>query len=74
LRQKGGFVQRVPVEILGLVKLFLKENEFKLRMVENSSGAFPVNNILKHGDALSSLLFKFALGSASGRSKKTRKE
>jgi len=47
---------------------------FKVRMVENLSGAFLVNNNLKHGDDLSSLLFKVALESASDRSKKCRRE
>jgi hypothetical protein len=45
-----------------------------MRMVEKLSGAFPVNNSLKHGDVLSSLLFKVTLESASEMSKKTRRE
>jgi hypothetical protein len=33
---------------------------------------FPIQNVLKQGDALSPLLFNFALECASGKSKKTR--
>ena len=52
------------MELLGLVKLFLKETYIKVRMGENLYGAFPLNNNLKQGEVLSSLLFNVALESA----------
>ena len=54
----------MPVELLGLVKLCLKETYITMRMGENLSGAFPVINSLKQGDVLTSLLFNVALESA----------
>jgi hypothetical protein len=39
----------------------LNETRSKVRIGKDLSGAFPVQNGLKQGDALSSLLFNFAL-------------
>jgi hypothetical protein len=62
------------VELLGLVTLFLKETYIKVGMAEDFSRAVSVKNNLKHGDILSSLLFNVASESASGSSKKIRRE
>jgi hypothetical protein len=39
----------------------LNETYSKIRTCKHLSGAFPIKNDLKQGDALSPLLFKFAL-------------
>jgi hypothetical protein len=46
---------------------------YKVGVDKNLSDAFPIQNGLKQGDALSSLPLNVALDIPSGRSKKTRK-
>jgi hypothetical protein len=50
-----------------LIKMRLKEIHSKVRIDKNLSGAFPIQNGPKQGDALSPLLFNFAV-----KYKKTR--
>jgi hypothetical protein len=44
-----------------LIKICLNEAYSKIRIGKHLSGAFPIQNDLKQGDALSPLLFNFAL-------------
>ena len=44
-----------------LVKKCLTENYSRVRVGRNVSDMFPIRNVLKQGDALSPLLFNFAL-------------
>jgi hypothetical protein len=45
---------------LGLIKMCLNEMYSKVRIGKHLSGSFPIENGLKQGDALSSVLFNFA--------------
>jgi hypothetical protein len=47
--------------LVSLINICLDETYSKVRTGKNLSGAFPNQNSLKQGDALSSLLFNFAL-------------
>jgi hypothetical protein len=44
-----------------LIKMCLNETYSKICIGKHLSGAFPIKNSLKQGDALSPLLFNFAL-------------
>jgi hypothetical protein len=44
-----------------LIKMCLNETRIKVRIVKHLSDSFPIQNGLKQGGALSSLLFNFAL-------------
>jgi len=49
------------------MKVCLTETYSGVRVGKNLSDIFPIRNILKQGDALSPLLFNFALAYASRR-------
>jgi len=51
----------IPRRLVRLIKTRLNETYSRVRVGENVSDTFPVRNGLKQGDALSPLLFKFAL-------------
>jgi hypothetical protein len=55
-------------------KNVLKKTYSKIRVNTCRSDAFPLQNGLKQGDALSPLLFNFALVWCQGRFKKMRKD
>jgi hypothetical protein len=51
----------IPRKLVRLIKMCLNETYSKIRIGKHLSGAFPIQNGLKQGDALSPLLFNFAL-------------
>ena len=51
----------VPKKLVRLVKMCLTETYSRVRVGKNLSDRFPIRNSLKQGDALSPLLFNFAL-------------
>ena len=51
----------VPRNLVGLVKTCLDVTQSKVRIGNYLFSSFPIENGLKHGDALSPLLFNFAL-------------
>ena len=51
----------VPKKLVRLVKMCLTETYSRVRVGKNVSEMFPIRNGLKQGDALSPLLFNFAL-------------
>ena len=51
----------VPKKLVRLIKLCLNEMYSRVRVGKNLSDIFPIRNGLKQGDALSPLLFNFAL-------------
>jgi hypothetical protein len=51
----------VPMKLVGLIKMCLNEMYSEVRIGKHLSDSFPVQNGLKQGDALSPLLFNFAL-------------
>jgi hypothetical protein len=51
----------VPMKLVRLIKMCLNETYTKVRIGKHLSDSFPVQNGLQQGDALSSLLFNFAL-------------
>jgi hypothetical protein len=51
----------IPVELVRLIKMCLNETYSKVMVRKRPSDIFPFKNGLKQGDALSSLLFNFAL-------------
>jgi hypothetical protein len=53
---------RVPMKLVRLIKMCLTETYSKARGGKYLSDNFPIQNSLKQGDALSPLLFNFALG------------
>ena len=57
----------VPQNLVRLIKMCLTETYSRVRVVKNLSDMFPIRNGLKQGDALSPLLFNFALGYAIRR-------
>jgi hypothetical protein len=52
---------RVPMKLVRLVKMCLNGTYIKVRMGKHLYESFPVQNSLKQGDALSPLLFNFAV-------------
>ena len=57
----------VPRKPVRLIKSCMPETYSRVRVGKNLSDRFPIRNGLKQGDALSPLLFIFALGWASRR-------
>ena len=53
--------------------MFLNETYDRVRVGKHLSGMLPVRNVLKHGDALSPLLFKFALDMPLGGLRQDRR-
>jgi sorting nexin-29 len=51
----------IPMKLVRLIKMRLNETYSKVRIGEHLSDNFPTQNGLKQGDALSPLLFNFAL-------------
>jgi hypothetical protein len=51
----------VPLKLVRLIKMCLKDTYSKVRIGKHLSDNYPIQNGLKQGDALSSLLFKVAL-------------
>ena len=52
----------ILMKLVRLIKMCLTATYSRARVGKNLSDMFPVGNGLKQGDALSSLLFNFALG------------
>jgi len=55
------------MKLVRLIKMCLNETYIRVRVGKNLSDMIPVRNGLKQGDALSSLLFNFALEHAIRR-------
>jgi hypothetical protein len=51
----------MPRKLVGLIKIILNETYSSVCICKNLSDKFPIQNSLKQGDALSALLFNFAL-------------
>jgi len=51
----------IPKILVRLIKMCLNETYSTVRVGKNLSDMFPIRNGLKQGDALSPLLFNFAL-------------
>ena len=51
----------IPKKPVRLIKMCLTETYSRVRVGKNLSEVFPIRNGLKEGDALSPLLFNFAL-------------
>jgi hypothetical protein len=61
----------IPMKLVRLIKMCLNETYSKDRIGKHLSHSFLIQNGLKQGDALSPLLFNFAL---EGRSRKIRRD
>jgi hypothetical protein len=57
----------IPMKLVRLVKMCLNETYSRVRAGKHLSDTFPMKNGLKQGDALSPLLFTFALEYAISR-------
>jgi hypothetical protein len=62
----------VPMKLVRLIKLCSNETYSKVRIGKHLSDSFPIQNGLKQGDALSPLLFNFALEYVIRKFKETR--
>ena len=51
----------IPMKLVRLIKMSLTETYSRVRVGKNVSDRFPIRNDLKLGDALTPLLFNFAL-------------
>jgi hypothetical protein len=51
----------IPTKLVRLIKMCLNETYSKVHIGKHLSDSFPIQNGLKKGDALSPLLFNFAL-------------
>ena len=51
----------IPLRLVRLIKVCQTETYSRVQVGKNLSGTFPIRNGLKQGDALSPLLFTFAL-------------
>ena len=56
----------IPRKLVRLIKMSLTETYSRVRVGKNVSDRFPIRNGLKQGDALSSMIFNFALEYAIG--------
>jgi len=57
----------IPMKLVRLIKLCLNETYSRVQVGKNLVDMFPIRNGLKQGDALSPLLFNFALEYANRR-------
>jgi hypothetical protein len=57
----------IPVKLVRLIKMCLDATYSTVRLGKHLSDMFPIKNCLKQGDALSPVLFNFALGYAIRR-------
>ena len=57
----------IPKKLVRLIKMCLTETYSRVRVGKNLSEMFSIRNGLKQGDALSPLLFNFALEYATKR-------
>ena len=57
----------IPRKLVKLIKMSLTETYSSVLVGKNVSDRFHIRNGLKQGDALSSLLFNFSLGSGKQR-------
>jgi hypothetical protein len=62
----------IPWKLVGLIKTCLNENCNTVHTGKNLSGKFPIQNGLKLGEALSSLLFNTGLEYAARRVQKNQ--
>jgi len=62
----------IPMKLVRLIEMCLTETYSRVRLGKNLSDMFPIRNDLKQGDALSPLLFNFALEYAIRRVQVTR--
>jgi hypothetical protein len=51
----------IPMKLVRVIQMFLSEKYSRVRVDKHLSDTFPIKNGLKQGDALSPLLFNFAL-------------
>jgi len=51
----------IPIKLVRLIKMCLTKTYSRFRVGKNLSDMFPIRNALKQGDALTPLLFNFAL-------------
>jgi hypothetical protein len=51
----------IPMKLVRLIKMCLNETYSKVHIGKHLSDTFPIQNGLKQGDALTLLLFNFAL-------------
>ena len=51
----------IPMKLVRLIKMCLAETYSRIRVGKDLSDMFPIRNGLKQGEALSPLLFNFAL-------------
>ena len=56
----------IPMKLVRLIKMCLSETCSRVRVGKNVSEIYPIRNGLKQGDALSPLLFNFALETPFG--------
>jgi hypothetical protein len=62
----------IPMKLVRLVKMCLNETYSRVRVGKHLSDTFPIKNGFKKGDALSPLLFNYALEYAIRGFRKTR--